>query len=71
MLGYLFEKTTQLVSSTIDVVMVTGEFIIDDIKSIPDSIEKGWNEPIFSEDTPVVEDKPKPKFGAGNVTTAS
>lgn len=47
MLGKLFEMTTAVVSETYDVVAATADYIVEDIKSIPDSIEKGWDEGMF------------------------
>ena len=57
MLGYLFEKATAVVSETIDAVVAVSDYVIEDIQSIPDSIEKGWDEGVFtpSEETPLDE----------------
>lgn len=50
MLGYLFEKTTALVSSTVDVVADSVEYIYDDVTAIPGAVSKGWNEGINPEE---------------------
>lgn len=47
MLGSLVEFTFRSLRSTYNAVEATAEFIIDDITSIPDAIEKGWNEGLF------------------------
>ena len=47
MLGWILEKTTAVVSETYDGVATVADYIVEDIKSIPDSIEKGWDEGIF------------------------
>ncbi len=51
MLGYLFEKTTALVSSTVDGVLAVGEYVIDDITSIPQAIEDGWDKGLIDLNT--------------------
>lgn len=58
MLGYILEKTSALASETYDAVASVGEYIIDDIQSIPDAVEKGWTEGLItpSEDTETVEE---------------
>ena len=51
MLGYLFEKTTALVSSTVDGILAVGEYVIDDITSIPQAIEDGWDKGLIDLNT--------------------
>ena len=65
MLGYLFEKTTALVSSTVDGVLAVGEYVVDDITSIPQAIEDGWNEGLINTDEePEEVENAKQTFGA-------
>ena len=54
MLGWIIEKTTAVVSETYDAVAAVGDYIIEDIKSIPDAVEKGWDDGLFTptEETP-------------------
>ena len=42
MLGWIIEKTTAVVSETYDIVADGVDYIYEDIKSIPDAVEKGW-----------------------------
>ena len=51
MLGFIFEKTSALASELYDGTAAVGNYIIEDIQSIPDSLEKGWTDGLF-EGTP-------------------
>ena len=44
MLGWIIEKTTAVVSEMYDGVAAVADYVYEDIKSIPDSVEKGWKE---------------------------
>ena len=56
MLGWLIEKTTAVVSETYDIVADGVDYVYEDIKSIPDAIEKGWTNGLSSDDN--TENKP-------------
>ena len=48
MLGKLFELTAGAVKETYNGVASIAEYTIDEITSIPDAIEKGWDEGLLS-----------------------
>ena len=48
MLGYILEKTSALVSELYDGTAAVGNYVYEDIASIPDAITKGWNEGLTS-----------------------
>jgi len=43
MLGYLFKTATAALSETVDLAVIAGEAVVDDVASIPDAIVEGWN----------------------------
>lgn len=51
MLGYILEKATAVASELYDGTAAVGNYIIEDVQSIPDAVEKGWTDGLF-EDTP-------------------
>lgn len=70
MLSFIFEKTAGAIRDTYEVVADTTEYIVEDITSIGDSIEKGWNEGLITtpdngedgtEDTPTQDETLHPK----------
>ena len=61
MLGFLFEKTTAILSETYDAAANAVDFVVEDLKSIPDSVEKGWNEGLFTHEEKSSETKVETK----------
>ena len=55
MLGWIIEKTTAVVSETYDIVADGVDYVYEDIKSIPDAVEKGWTNGLSSQDETKVE----------------
>lgn len=60
MLGFIFKQISAVVSTTVDGAMIAGNAIVDDVASIPDAIQDGWNEgllPDEKKEEPVEEKK--------------
>lgn len=49
MLSYLLEKTTSVVSGLANAGESIVDYVIEDIQSIPDAIEKGWDNPVLGD----------------------
>ena len=49
MLSYLIEKTVAGVSTTVDAISTVGNHIVDDIASIPQAVEDGWENGLFTQ----------------------
>lgn len=53
MLTKLVEKTVGAIRETVDVVENVASATYDEVTSLPEAIEKGWNEGLFSKDEEV------------------
>jgi len=51
MLNWLIEKTAATAKELVNAVEETANYAYEEITSIPDSIEKGWDTGLFSKDS--------------------